>query len=66
VASGRQTVPAGGRFSKLLPEITGALPAISRGYFEMRSSLAISGFALFGTSNGDVLSAIPAQLRSGK
>ena len=65
VASGTRAIPAGGRFSMVLTELVGTLPAMSDGYFEVRSTVPVASFALFGTNTGEVLSAIPAQPRSG-
>jgi sugar lactone lactonase YvrE len=61
VASGSQTIPAGGRFAKVLPELVGTLPAMLKGYFEVNSTLPLTCFALFGTNNGEVLAAIPSR-----
>jgi hypothetical protein len=65
VASGAAQIPPGGRFSKLLAELVGTLPAMSKGYFQVRSTEPLVSFALFGTWNGSVLSAIPAQSPNG-
>jgi sugar lactone lactonase YvrE len=59
VASGDTTIPAKGRISKLLSELAGAFPAMSKGYFEVSSTLPLACFALFGTNDGKVLAAIP-------
>jgi hypothetical protein len=61
LASGGTAIPPGGRFSRLLSELVGKLPAISRGYFIVQSTEPLVCFALFGTNDGTVLSAIPAQ-----
>jgi hypothetical protein len=66
VATGATQIPAGGRFSKLLPELVGTVPAMSKGYFQVRSTEPLLAFALFGTWNGSVLSAIPAQVATGR
>jgi hypothetical protein len=39
---------------------------MTKGYFRMTSTLPVAGFALFGTWNGEVLSAIPPQSPSAK
>jgi hypothetical protein len=61
MASGRIQISAAGRFSRLLPELVGALPSMSRGFFQVASNEPIICFALFGTHDGKVLAAIPAQ-----
>ncbi len=61
VGAGETILPAGGRFSKILTELVGPLPAMMRGYFAVQSDVPLASFALFGTSSGAVLSAIPAQ-----
>jgi hypothetical protein len=66
VASGTTQIPAGCRFSKLLTELVGAFPAMSKGYFKVHSTEPLISFALFGTWDGSVLSAIPAQYPTGK
>jgi len=67
LASGIQTLPAGGRFSRLLTQLVGPLPDITKGYFSVTATQPMAGFALFGTyRNGqvNVLSAIPPQTPS--
>jgi hypothetical protein len=66
VAAGSSQIPAGGRFSKVLTELVGAFPAMTRGYFKVASTQPLVAFALFGTHNGTVLSAIPPQYPTGK
>ncbi len=58
--TGSERLGPGCRFSKLLTQITGRLPSMSKGYFRVRSDQPVSGFAVFGTQNFSVLSAIPA------
>jgi hypothetical protein len=53
------TIPAGGRFSKLLSELMGGLPSMTRGYFQIYSGNPVFGFSVFGTKNLGVLAAIP-------
>jgi hypothetical protein len=65
IATGTQQIPPGGRFSKTLPELVGALPPLSNGYFAMTSNVPVAGFALFGTHELSVLSAIPPQSPGG-
>jgi hypothetical protein len=67
IAQGSRQIPPNGRFSKLLPELVGALPPLSKGYFSMTTNpdLPVASFALFGTLAGDALSAIPPQSPSG-
>lgn len=59
VASGSHSIPAGGRISKVLPELVGSLPPLTKGYFEVRSGTPVVTFALFGTNALEALSAIP-------
>ncbi len=59
-AAGSQIVPAGGRFSRLLPQLVGTLPSMDKGYVRATSASPVICFALFGTHAGDVLAAIPA------
>jgi hypothetical protein len=66
VTSGATSIPPAGRFSKLLPELVGTLPAMSRGYFQVRSTEPLVCFALFGTYDEKALAAIPAQAASGR
>jgi hypothetical protein len=66
VASGATQIAPGGRFSKLLSELVGTMPPMSRGYFQVSSTEPLVSFALFGTSDGSVLSAIPAQYPTGR
>jgi YVTN family beta-propeller protein len=66
IASGGIQIAPGGRFSKLLSELVGTLPEMSKGYFRVSSNEPLVSFALFGTSNGGVLSAIPAQFPTGR
>lgn len=54
------TVPAGGRVSKLLPEIVAVSAGQVGGYFTLEASQPVSSFALFGTETLSALSAIPA------
>ncbi len=58
VGSGSRTIPPGGRVSKLLSEFA-ALPAMTKGYFKVSSTLPLQCFGLFGTKGGEVLVAIP-------
>ncbi len=57
-----QTIPAHQRFSGLLTQIFPALVGQSRtsGYFTVTSNIGMACFALFGTNDLSVLSAIPA------
>jgi hypothetical protein len=57
------TVPAGGRESKLLTQYFPSLAGVDRtsGYVKLTSTQGVAAFALFGTQNLNVLSAIPAQ-----
>lgn len=66
VGSGSREIPAGGRISRVLTELVGPLPALTKGYFRLTTTLPVAAFALFGTSNGEVLAAIPPQSPSGK
>jgi hypothetical protein len=66
IASGVTQIAPGGRFSKLLSELVGTMPAMSKGYFQVSSNEPLVSFALFGTSSGGVLSAIPAQYATGR
>jgi sugar lactone lactonase YvrE len=58
VGSGSRAIPPGGRVSRLLSEFA-ALPAMTKGYFKVSSTLPLQCFALFGTKLGEVLVAIP-------
>ncbi len=57
------TVQLGGkeRTSRLLTEYLPNLPSMSAGYFRITSATGLLSFALFGTTNLSVLSAVPAQ-----
>ncbi len=59
--SANLVLTAGGRVSKLLPEIVASSAGQVGGYFTMTSDLPISSFALFGTETLSALSAVPAQ-----
>jgi hypothetical protein len=59
--SGSEKLAPGCRFSKLLTQIVPDAPAMSRGYFRVKSDQPIFSFAVFGTRTFSVLSAIPAQ-----
>ncbi len=61
ILSGKQAIPAGGRISRLLPELVGTFPSMTKGYFRVSAPLPLASFALFGTMTGDTLAAIPAQ-----
>ncbi len=50
----------GCRFSRLLSQLIPGLPALSKGYFLVRSDQPVFSFAVFGTRTFSVLSAIPA------
>ena len=56
---GSVTIPAGGKISRLLNELVGPLPVMTRGYFKVNSDLPIATFAVFGTWDEQALSAIP-------
>jgi sugar lactone lactonase YvrE len=60
VDSGIQTIPAKGRLSKTLSQIMPKLPSMSKGYFVVNSPYPVASFALFGTTDLQVLSAIPS------
>lgn len=57
------TIPAGGRLSKLLTEYfqQPAAQNLASGYIRVSANGGLASFALFGTHNQSVLSAIPAQ-----
>jgi hypothetical protein len=59
--SGFETLGPGSRFSKLLTQIAPGAPAMSKGYFRVKSDQPVFSFAVFGTTSFSVLSAIPAQ-----
>jgi DNA-binding beta-propeller fold protein YncE len=59
--SGSETLGPGSRFSKLLTQIAPGAPAMSKGYFRVKSDQPVFSFAVFGTTTFSVLSAIPAQ-----
>ncbi len=59
------TLPAGGRFSRLLSELIPSLPPMTGGYFELRAPRPLAAFALFGTRSGSVLAAVPSQAAAG-
>jgi hypothetical protein len=59
VASGITQIAAGGRFSRVLPELVAPFPPMTRGYFQVESTEPLACFSLFGTYNGSVLAAIP-------
>ena len=59
--SANLVLAAGGRVSKVLPEIVASSAGQVGGYFTMTSDLPISLFALFGTETLSALSAVPAQ-----
>jgi hypothetical protein len=63
VAAKIEDIPARGRKSQLLTEYFPALAGadLSSGYITVDSNFKLGGFALFGTNNLSVLSAIPAQ-----
>jgi len=63
VAAKIEDIPARGRKSQLLTEYFPALAGVdlSSGYITVDSNYNLGGFALFGTNNLSVLSAIPAQ-----
>jgi len=54
-------LPAKARLARLLTELLPGLPYLTRGYFRVSASLPIAGFAVFGTHDLSVLSAILAQ-----
>ncbi len=56
---GTITIPAGGKISRLLNELVGPLPVMTRGYFRVKSDQPIATFAVFGTWDEQALSAIP-------
>jgi hypothetical protein len=62
-ATGSLQIPARQRVSRLLPQVVPGLVGQNRssGYIRMTSNVPVSAFALFGTSNLSVLSAVPAQ-----
>jgi hypothetical protein len=62
IASGTQTIPANGRISKTLSQILQNLPSISKGYFVVNSPFQLACFALFGTTDLQVLAAIPSSM----
>jgi hypothetical protein len=59
--SGTRRLAPNGRFSKLLTELVPGLPTLSKGYFTVQSTQPVLGFAVFGTNNLSVLSAVPPQ-----
>ncbi len=59
--SGVERIAAGARISKLLPQIAPSLPAMGKGYFRVISDLPLFSFAVFGTQDFKVLSAVPPQ-----
>jgi hypothetical protein len=59
--SGSEKLGPGCRFSKLLTQIVTGAPAMSKGYFRVKSDQPVFSFAVFGTRTFSVLSAIPAQ-----
>ena len=61
--SGSLNLAAGGRVSKLLPEVVASSAGQVGGYFTVTSDLPISSFSLFGTQTLSALSAVPAQGR---
>ena len=62
-ASTTQIVPPKGRTSRLLTQYFPALAGQNRssGYIRVTANMGVAGFALFGTNNLSVLSAIPPQ-----
>lgn len=58
------TIPARRRISQLLTEVFPALEGQQRlsGYFRVTSNVGVAGFAVFGTKNLSLLSAIPPQI----
>jgi hypothetical protein len=66
VAVGSTDIPAGGRISKLLFQLVGTFPDMTRGYFKVASTLPVISFAMFGTNTFEVLAAVPPQVASGK
>ncbi len=60
-ASGSEKLGPGRRFSKLLTQIAPDAPAMSKGYFRVKSDQPVFSFGLFGTRTFSVLSAIAAQ-----
>jgi hypothetical protein len=60
-AWGNIVLPAGGKFSRLLSELVGPLPDLTKGYFRVYADLPVAAFAVFGTRDRQSLSAIPQQ-----
>ena len=59
----QETIPAKRRTSQLLTQYFADLTGqnIDSGYIKVTVDRPVAGFALFGTSSGSVLSAVPAQ-----
>ncbi len=57
--STRFTLPAGGRLSKLLPEMVPVSEGQVGGYFTLSADQAVTSFAVFGTTSLSALSAVP-------
>ncbi len=55
------TVPSRSRMVRTLAGLLPSLPALSKGYFRVVASKPMPAIALFGTNDGQTLSAIPAQ-----
>jgi hypothetical protein len=54
-------LPAKRRVSRLLTQLVDGLPSMSSGYFRVTSTVGMAAFALFGTTSGSVLAAVPPQ-----
>ncbi len=62
VKSGPVTIPARGRSSGLLTQYFADMPAMSAGYFTLKSESSLMSFAMFGTNSLSTLSAVPPQV----
>ncbi len=59
--AGTEKIAPGARISKILNQVVPNLPAMGKGYFRVASTVPVFSFAVFGTQNFTVLSAVPPQ-----